>query len=51
MPIVNELLNELAGERYFSKVDLRAKYHQIRTCPGDEAEPAFKTDHGHFQFR
>lgn len=51
LPIVDELLDELAGTRFFSKLDLRAGYHQIRVRPEDEPKKAFKTHHGHFQFR
>lgn len=51
MPMVDELLDELAGERYFSKLHLHAGYHQICACPDDGAKPVFKTHHGHFQFR
>ena len=51
LPIVDELLDELAGTKWFSKFDLRAGYHQIRIKETNEAKTTFKTHHGQFQFR
>jgi hypothetical protein len=44
-------LDEVAGAKYFSTIDLAFGFHQICMTPEDEAKAAFKTHHGHFQFR
>lgn len=51
MPIIEEILNELAGTKFFAKLDMRAGYHHVRMKPEDEFKTAFKTHHGHYQFR
>lgn len=48
MPVVDELLDELAGTKFFSKLDLKAGYHQIKMHEQDEAKTTFKTHHGRF---
>jgi hypothetical protein len=41
IPIVEELLNELRGAKYFTKLDLRSGYHHVRKRPEDVEKTAF----------
>ncbi|KAD7480526.1 hypothetical protein E3N88_03662 [Mikania micrantha] len=50
LPRIDDLFDQLQGSSYYSKVDLRPDYHQLRIQEGDILKTTFKTLHGHYEF-
>ena len=50
LPRIDDLFDRLAGAKYFSRIDLRLGYHQIRIAQGDEEKTARRTGYGSFEF-
>jgi hypothetical protein len=49
--VIDEFLDELTGASWFTYLDLRAGFHQIRLKRGEEFKTAFQTHFGQFEFR
>ncbi|KAL9249281.1 RNA-directed DNA polymerase-like protein [Drosera capensis] len=50
IPLTTDLFDQLGGAQYFTKLDLRSGYYQVRIVEGDEAKTTCVTRYGSFEF-
>ena len=50
IPLIADLFDQLGQAKYFSKLDLRSGYHQVRIAEGDEPKTTCVTRYGAFEF-
>jgi hypothetical protein len=50
LPLIGDLLDRLTGAKYFTSLDLRSGYHQVRISEGDVEKTAFTTRYGQFEY-
>jgi hypothetical protein len=49
LPLISELVNQLRGAKYFTKLDIRWGFNNVRIKEGDEWKAAFRTNRGMFE--
>jgi hypothetical protein len=49
LPLIDDLIHQLKGTRYFTKLDMCWGYNNVRICKGDKWKATFHTNRGLFE--
>jgi len=49
LPLISKLVSQLCRARYFTKLDVRWGFNNVRIKPGDEWKATFRTNRGLFE--
>ena len=50
LPSIDDLFDKLKGAQFFSKIDLRYGYHQLKIKVEDVSKSTFRTRYEHYEF-
>ena len=50
LPRIDDLFDQIKGDKVFLKIDLRSRYHKVRIKEEDAHKNAFRTRYGHYEF-
>ena len=50
LPLISSIMDQLGGAKYYTKLDIKDAYHNLRVKEGDEWKTAFKTTHGLYEY-
>jgi hypothetical protein len=50
LPRIDEVWDQIGGSKYFSTLDLRSGYNQIRVADEDVHKTCFRTRYGAYEF-
>lgn len=51
LPLIDQLFDALSGAQYVSSLDMNSGYFQLLIPPEERPLTAFRTPHGHYQFK
>jgi hypothetical protein len=51
LPLLDNMIDQLRGAKFFTKLDLRGAYNLVRVREGDEWKTAFRCRYGHYEYK